>query len=729
MNQSVKEFVRQSGVQVQSPNSNSNSNDEFARELEMELERAERTRRPQPPSFLRTPPRPVRPVPRQVQVPRRLQQNLVNDRSYEGAFKQFENNSPLDNEFVDVNNKKIINNALREFDAEPNLTENNMRALFEPNVSLQFSKFNPGMFNATVDSGFGQKETVVDLKKILMRKPLSKAPIGEGLYLDTREIKGIYGQFKTGFSHTRESGPKGALNKNFFSVQIMLTLSNDTESKGATVNIYRNGKIRFSGGFVGTNISNQPELIRRFIVDKYTEKQPFFYNPFTYNNLSGQFRINGIFKSLPMIASRQRMYGMTNMTILEEQTPFLYVPIENMTLILSKSGNVQIVGAKNPADMLKGYDTAKSLVQKMYEDDQIQVTGVFNEGIKARAKSKRKPKSKPVKNTVPKRKYTKKTLSQNQSNALMINSKMCARMKKPELIDLARRFGVVNFRTTTREGSRAATKDEICARIKNTTGKKNVTFKNVNKNKNVPLSGTGNTFRVGRKICGDMKKEELLRIAAILKIKLDAKETKISLCKKIEKVRNNLNKPKPKSPPKPPAPTKMQVRKAAAATKRNVKKTEVMKKRGLDENSIRKDIIKLYGDKWMKRYKPNLNQDVRNMKSALNAIVKGNKAGIPFKKNVDEVKKTLVGQWKMERKRELERKYLMNTVNVTGIAFNLRNDYRRAAANYIMTSKTAPSTKKMNDYRKYWLKFRANVNANGNSRRSPLAARARVEKI
>jgi TATA-box binding protein (TBP) (component of TFIID and TFIIIB) len=711
MNQSVKEFVRQSGVQVQSPNSNSNSNDEFAKELEMELERAERARRP---SFLRTPPRPVRPVPRQVQVPTRLQQNLVNNRSYEGAFKQFENNSPLDNEFSDIT---------------PNLTENNMRALFEPNTSLQFSKFNPGMFNATVDSGFGQKETVVDLKKILMKKPLSKTPIGEGLYLDTLEIRGVYGQFKTGFSHTKEAGPKGALNKNFFSVQMMLTLSNDTESKGSTVNIYRNGKIRFSGGFVGTNIANQPELIRRFIVNNYTERQPFFYNPFTYNNLSGQFRINGQFKNMTEIARRQGVYGLTGASYEPELSPFLYMPIENMTLILSKSGNIQIVGAKNPADMLKGYDTAKDLVNKMYNDNQIQVTGVFDEGIKARAraKPKRKPKAKATNKTVPKRKYTKKTLSQNQSNAVMINPKMCARMKKPELVDLARRLGVVNFRTTTREGSRAATKDEICARIKNKTGKKNVTFKNVNKN--VSLSGTGNTFRVGRKICGDLKKEELLRIAAILKIKLDAKETKTSLCKKIEKVRNNLGKPKPKSPPKPPAPTKMQVRKAAAANKRVVKKAEVMKKRGLDENSIRKDITKLYGDKWMKRYKPNLNQDVRNMKSALNAIVKGNKAGIPFKKNVDQVKKTLVSQWKMERKRELERKYLMNTVNVSGIAYNLRNDYRRAAANYIMNQKTAPSNKKMQEYRKYWLKFRANMNTNGNSRRSPLAARARVEKI
>src|SRR5210317_1515144 len=644
MSQKVKEFVRQSGVEV--TNSNSNENNNFARELEQDMLRRERERA----AGFRTPPKPR---PRQVQVPQRLQMNLVNDKTYTGAFKAFEN------EFDDVNEEKIANNILREFEETP----------------LQFSKFNPGMFNATVDSGFGQKETVVDLKNILAKRPLPKTPIGEGLYIDTQEIKGIYGQFKTGFSHTRTAGPKGTLNKNFFSVQLMLTLSNDTESKGATVNIYRNGKIRFSGGFVGTNISNQPELIRRYIVNNYTERQPFFYNPFTYNNLSGQFRINGVFKSLLTIASRQRMYGMTNMSIIEEQTPFLYVPIENMTLIFSKSGNIQVVGAKTPGSMLKGYDIAKELVEKLYKDGQINVTGVFDEGVKPK-KTKKKPVSPKKKN----------------------DTKSCERMKRPDLINMARKMGVVNFRVTRNGVMRRATKQEICAMIK----KKNVTFKNTNKKKNVSLVGTGNTFKIGRKICTDMKKDEILRVAAILKIVPDKKDTTVTLCQKIEKVRNNLNKPQPKPPHKP---TKRNV----VVAKRNVKKAEVMKKRGLDENSIRKDIAKLYGDKWMKRYKPSLNQDVRNMKSAINALNKGNKLGVPFKRDVDQIKKNVVSRWKMERKRELERKYLMNKMNTTGIALNLKNAYKRAAANYIMSKKTPPSNKKMTEYRNYWLKFRANM--------------------
>ena len=153
MSQRIKEFVRQSGVEIQSPDSNSDNN--FARELEENMLRRQRERA----AGFRTPPR-------RVQVPQVLQRNMVNNKTYEGAFKEFEEN---------------------EFGG---LTNSNIRQLLIP---LEMTKLNPGMFNATVDSGFGQKDAVVDLKKILMKTPLPKAAIGEGLYLDTTETKGWYG--------------------------------------------------------------------------------------------------------------------------------------------------------------------------------------------------------------------------------------------------------------------------------------------------------------------------------------------------------------------------------------------------------------------------------------------------------------------------------------------------------------------------------------------------------
>jgi hypothetical protein len=92
MSQSVREFVRRSGVELQSPNSASNSNNNFARELERNVamiqeRKARENRIAQGQRFFRSPPR-------QVQFPPKLENSLVNNNTY-GRFREFENNSPL----------------------------------------------------------------------------------------------------------------------------------------------------------------------------------------------------------------------------------------------------------------------------------------------------------------------------------------------------------------------------------------------------------------------------------------------------------------------------------------------------------------------------------------------------------------------------------------------------------------------------------------------------------
>ena len=636
MSQRIKEFVRQSGVEIQRSNSNSDNN--FARELEENMLRKERERTV---------------LPREVRVPQLLQKNMVNNQSYEGAFREFENN-----EFGG-----LTNNNIRQLLASSDIT------------TLEMTKLNPGMFNATVDSGFGQKDAIIDIKKILMKTPLPKTAIGEGLYLDTAEIKGWYGSFREGFSHTREAGPKGNIKLAFFTAQLKMTLSNDFgESKGVTVNIYKNGKIRFSGGFLGTNITNQPELIRRYVVNTYTDRQPFFYNPFTYNNLSGQFRVNGVFKSLVYISQRARMYGITTASYEPELSPFLYIYMNDAKFIVTTSGNIQISGAKNPADLLKAYQIGKTLVENLNSDGQVQVTGRFDEGVKARTKSKPKAKAKAKVTPPPKRKYTKR----------LLNAKTCLRMKKPELINLARRMGVVNFRVQGEDGLfRVAKKDEICKKIMNKTGNK------INTN-----------FRIGKKICRQMKKSELLNTATIMKIDVNTKDTRDVICNKIEKVQKMLEnaKTKVKLTPTP---------KTVSPKKPNM---AVLKKRGLDENSIRKDIVKLYGKRWLGQYKnvmPSLNNDVREMKTRLNKLSSGNRAGVPFKKNVDQAKKKLVENWKNQRKRDLEKKMIMKTLNVNGIPRNMVSTYKNNALNYIMVHK--PTGAKLVKYKKAWLNNKKNT--------------------
>src|SRR6056300_591472 len=624
MSQQLREFVKQSGVELRpanSPNSVSTtaSNIALVREIEADMG-----------------------------FPPRLEKNIINNSNY-GEFAHFLNNS-----------------------------DNNMPEMPSP-IIFKVSKLKPGMFNATVNKNFSA-ETRINLKKILLKSPLPKTPIGEGLYIDTKEINGIYGRFTTGFSHTREYGKKGDLGKDFFTVQLKVTISNDVESKGATVNFYKNGKIRFSGGFIGSNISNQPELIRRFMVDNYSDREAFLYSPFEYNNLSGQFRVNGVFKSMEELQRKFVLqYGAVDAKYDPELSPFMYVTHRGHKYILAKSGNIQISGAPTPADMLVAYTDGSQLAKMLYEKGDIILTASVPNRL---VKGKKVPKKKVM-------------LTKKQAAALKIDAKQCMRMPKSELVDLAKKMGVVGITTSTK-------KDEICDKIKKISGTKSATFRNTEKKKNVALVGSGNTFKVGRATCTGYSKTELLRVAGILKIKLDPKETKVTLCKKIEKARNAMiaPKPKPKTPP---------TRKEVAQQKKNVKKDVVIKKRGLNENSIRRDIEKLDGQRWMTRYKnvmPSLNNDVKEMKERLNKLKSGNKMGIPFKKDVDILKKRLVNRWKNERGRNLEMKVIGNQLNVTGVPNRLVVQYKNAATNYIM--KNGPTMKQLEKYKKTWINLRKN---------------------
>ena len=739
MSQSVKEFVRQSGVDVQSSDSNSNNN--FAQELEADMFRRQREqdrearmraagfREPLRPELIQRPQRPL-PGPRALPPlpPRR------------SRFAQFENNSPLENEFADINMDKLVNNALREpintseFD-NVNLTPIN-EAAFEkglaemnPNTinefgaltDLEISPLKPGLFVGTINKSFG-KEIRLDLLPILMKKPLGKTPIGQGLYIDTKEIKGIYGQFKTGFSHTKEGGPKGSINKPFASVQIMVTVSDGVNSQGGLCNIYRNGKILFRNGFVGTNITNQPELIRRFIVDNYTQKEPFLYSPIEYNNLSGQFSINGVFTNLTRMQMKFSKYGST--TYEPELSPMLYVTMKGYTLNISKSGTVQIIGAKSPAIMENAYKAVSPLIREFYRDGDVKI-----DNTKRKTKAKRKTKKvSPPKKTKPVVKR-KAPLTNNQINALKIDGKKCDRMSRDELKTLARKMGILSFRIKNGPTTRDMRKDEICAAIKAKSKTKNVTVKNTNKNKNVKLSGTGSTFRIGGKLCRDKTLTEIKQFAALLKINTSGKQTKDALCKQIEKTRNNLAKPKP---PPPPKPTKRNVQREKKAQVQTEKMKERVKRVGLDDNSIRKDLEKQYGKAWMNRYKPNLTQDVRNIKNAVSRVGANNRnkaLGVPKKMVVDQIKKDMIKNWKMQRKRNLERNYVMKNVNVTGVPNNMKNKWRQAAANEALRRNKILTAKQFAALKKKWLKGMKNIRGNGNALRNIGAARARVETL
>ena len=748
MSQSVKEFVRQSGVDVrQSPNYNSNSNNNFARELEEQMWRDERARQERMArrediargqQFFREP---VRPELQQRQVPPMAMRPPPPPPPTRSRFARFENNSPLENEFADVNVNKLVNNAMREpinisefeNDDVPPINEAAFeRALAEMNPavvnefadlsSIEISPLRPGMFNAGVDSGYGQKDVVTDLRQIIVKKPLPKMRIADGLYIETKEIVGRYGQQKVALRHTRNLGLKGNMNVSLVTVEFKMVISNENgESQGTNVNIYKNGKIRFSGGLLVSHMSTQPELVRRYIVNNYTDKKPYFYGPIQFNNLSGQFSVNGVF-NMPNIQQKFSRYG--SVVYEPELQPMMYVTMNGYTLNITKAGTIQIMGAKNTAILENAYKATSQLIRQFTVGQDI-IIKKTRASPKRKSKPKRKTKvvSPPKPKRIIKRKTKNSPLNKNQINALKIDGKKCERMDKKELIDLARKMGVVNFRIKNGNSTRDMYKREICDAIKKKSKIKTT------KVKNVSLSGKGSTFRIGRKLCRDMTLPQIKQIAQVLKINTNGKQKKDDLCKKIESVRNNMNKPKP---PPPPKPTKREVQREKKAKVQNQKTQQRVKRVGLDNNSIRKDLEKQYGKTWMNRYKPNLNQDIRNIKNAASRVSANNRnkaLGVPKKMVVDKIKKDMVRNWKMQRKRNLERNYVMKNVNVTGVPNNMKNRWRQAAANEALRRNKAMTAKQFTALKKKWLKGMASIKGNGNARRNIGAARARIETL
>jgi len=563
---------------------------------------------------------------------------------------------------------------------------------------LVLSGLNPGMFNATVNKNF-DAEARVDLKSILKNTPLGKTSIGQGLYIDTKEIVGVYGRFKTGFSHTRQYGKKGDINLKFFTVQIKFSITNGVETNGGTVNFYKNGKIRFSGGFIGKGdeIENQPELIRRFMVKSYTKKPAFFYNPFEYNNLSGQFRINGIIRDMNRLYARSRGYGIIS-TYDPELSPMMYSTYKEHKYIIAKSGAIQISGAKNPKMLNAAYKTARDLFEMLNTKGEINLSANVPNRIaqpKRRVNASSCPKTRrpPCKSgfeakknpqgdqccyKIPKKKSTRKSpnntkeITYGKNGKLMIGKKKCETLTKSTLIEMAKKLGVVNAKDKNK-------KEKLCAMIKQ------FSFGNEN-------------FKVDDKPCISYKKNELVAMAMSKGIEVSNTDTIKTLC---QKLKLHVNKNKVNS---------VELRRANKALNVELRKEAkigaIEKKRKLNNVGIRNDIIKLYGPRWIKKYGKimNINKDVEEMSNVLNGASKEssliNKMGVLRKMPANDIKKELVSEWKQTRAEKYKKKLIKNEYG----------KYGNAVVNYILTQ--SPKKAQIKKFIEKYNKTRANLAKN-----------------
>ena len=539
---------------------------------------------------------------------------------------------------------------------------------------LRVGKFRPGIYNGVVNKLFTTDDKRLDIKYILKQRPKGHAPISNGITVDVNEIKGIYGRFQTGAIHTKDFGLKGDLNKNFSSAQFTGYIMDGVEKKNFSFNIYTNGKIRLSGGFLGSkNLKKQPTALQKYIVDTYTEKQKFLYNDIFYNNIGGQFLTNTNFLLSKMTQEfrQMRSWGVSFLEYEPEISPFLYLKYKEHAFILTTksgkvgSGIVQLQGESNPDDLERAYSVGVELVKKLHNNGYT--SGLINKNvnadkktvqkIKTKASTCPKPRQPPCKDGFgvkknpqgydccykkPKKIPVKKVRKQKEKNTkitydkdgtMRIGGKKCEKLTKPVLLEVAKKLGV-GVRNKN-------SKTSICKALDK-------------------IEKGNSTYKIKGNLCREMKKEQLIALAISKSISVNDTDTVKSLCEKLEN--------KPKTPDSPNAlANELEKVLINAKKKENRKPTNI--KRKLNVNGIKNDLVKLYGKAWMTKYGNvmNINKDVRDVKNKLTQLEKNKKFvtrdGVLKKMIANDTKRAMIKNWKLNKQQNLKKLLIEKEAN------------------------------------------------------------------
>lgn len=525
-----------------------------------------------------------------------------------------------------LNNGKTINAKMKAL-VNKKLNSVNMKA-------LDMSPMKLGFFNAIVNDTFDKKERL-DLVHIFNKKPHARKSIPRtSLDIEIKSIKLYYGQFKVGAEHSLkgvfgEVDPK----KKYFMVQITAKVFDGADSQGITFRLYRNGKIHFSGGILKNNIKH-PEQIRKYIVDTFTNREIFLYGPITYNNTTAQFNVNGAI-NLSGVARDFRVSSKIDYE--PELRAALRINYMGISYQLFTTGIIQILGVRNEQEMIQAYEYGKDLARQLYvlgllrmskatvpKTKKVSVSATDTiKSVYERLESGKNNGNKngitvtatdTLKSICEKWKKKKTVTVTNKPNVsyntkkdrVVVAKKMCTRYPKPELVDIAKKLGVVNIKATT-------SKDVICSKIKD---------------------HVFGTFKVGNTPCLAYTKSQLIPLAVAKGISVTDNDTVSSICEKL----------------KVPA-------KKVAVAKKSPNTTGVKVKRRLTNNTIKNNLSTLYGKKWLNTYRnvmPSLNENVAEIKKRINILnVRKNKMGLPFKKDVNALKKSSVRAWKFSRKKML----------------------------------------------------------------------------
>tara|TARA_B110000977_G_C11085266_1_gene494456 strand:- start:480 stop:2213 length:1734 start_codon:yes stop_codon:yes gene_type:complete len=253
--------------------------------------------------------------------------------------------------------------------------------VFDPKVrelrtkQLKISPLSLGMFNATIDTG-----SVIDIIEIL-RVVLQKG-LQESGQVKCLKVSTIYGKFAKAFELTEEYGErvlKKVTPSSISGIEFILRAN----GQGASVTIFKSGRIRFSGGYTTGTPQDMNSILDYMNTHYYsfTGRVDIKVN----NNTTG-FEINmginraGIFHILDSSVTKNlarfgeydisaEFYPEREKTKVKKKTPFLYIKFsgpEKFSFVCSQQGTIMIEGTTN---IRKSYDVARAFFERLKNFD------------------------------------------------------------------------------------------------------------------------------------------------------------------------------------------------------------------------------------------------------------------------------------------------------------------------------------------------------------------------
>lgn len=235
-----------------------------------------------------------------------------------------------------------------------------------PKNEFEHTKLKMTLFNAVIESSSPDVNLVNDVV-LKANPPYAKKTYSNGYSVEVLKVTLRGGRFRKLAEFSKEYVAANNLESKITSVDFNVRISKGNQTNGVSVTIYENGKIRLSGGYLDvalgkTNTANakllplieQPETIRKHIVDNYTTKAKFRNRRLEFNNLAGVFKIN---KRI-LLPDTLRKYGggSKNVNYQNDRPPaVLKLKLDGVTVGASFMGVIQMKGMEKPDDVVKKF--------------------------------------------------------------------------------------------------------------------------------------------------------------------------------------------------------------------------------------------------------------------------------------------------------------------------------------------------------------------------------------